>query len=58
MKRKSYFAAIGALAAHCLVLSSFVFAQAAPDPAGRGGSGTGLLAGRRAERAPEGGGYS
>jgi enterochelin esterase family protein len=39
MNRKSYFAAIAVLAAHCLVLSSFMFAQGAPDPAGRGGRG-------------------
>src|SRR5580698_8193522 len=39
MKRKSYFTAAAALAAQCLVFSSFLFAQGAPDPAGRSGRG-------------------
>jgi hypothetical protein len=39
MQRKSYFVAIAASAAQCLAFSSFVFAQGAADPAGRGGRG-------------------
>jgi len=39
MKRKSYFAAVAALAAQCLAFSSFAFAQGVPAPAGRGGRG-------------------
>jgi len=39
MQRRSYFTAVAALAAQCLVFSSFAFAQGAPDPAGRGGRG-------------------
>jgi enterochelin esterase-like enzyme len=39
MKRKSYLAAIAALAAQCLAFSSFALAQGVPDPAGRGGRG-------------------